>query len=273
MAAGTKLEASFALAARYVQAFEAYQARGLDRTLDPEDKEWPDDQAWRIPHYFHAGADALRLIVAALIVNLRDVPRRILDFPSGSGRVTRHLRAFFPDAEIWACDLDEGHIAFCAKHLGARPQKSVDDLSQLVFEQDFDLVFCGSLLTHLPQEGAIAALNAIVRALGPTGIALVTFQGRHAEHVQRHQWKYLEDERFAIAERQVRQEAFGFVDYRGEFRTRFENETPYGIALVRPSWVMRHLEANPHVRILGYAERAWDDHQDVVVFGRPGVNE
>jgi len=272
MSGRLKLESAFALAARYAQALAAYRARGVNRTLDPKDKEWPDHESWREAHYLDVGADALRLIVAALVGNLRDPPRRILDFPSGSGRVTRHLQAFFPDAEIWASDLHESHIAFCAKQFAATPKKSVDDLRKLVFDVDFDLIFCGSLLTHLPEDNAIAALDAITRALSPTGIALVTFQGRHAEHIQRHKWKYLPDNLFAVAERRVREAGFGFVDYGGEFRKRFANETSYGVALVRPSWVMRHLERDPRVRILSYTERAWDDHQDVVVFGRPEVN-
>jgi SAM-dependent methyltransferase len=266
------LERTFDLMALYARAFDDYAERGVDRALDPDDKEWPGDEAWRVAHYFQVGADALRLIVASLVQNMRRPPQRILDFPSGSGRVTRHLRAFFPEAEIWACDLYGGHIDFCARQFGARPKKSVEDLRKLEFETDFDLVFCGSLLTHLPEQGVSAALGAVARALSPTGLAVVTFQGRHAEHIQRHKWKYVDDELFALAERQVRKKGFGFVDYRGGFRSRFNAQARYGVTLVRPSWVTQQLETDPNIRIMGYAERAWDDHQDVLVFGRPGVD-
>jgi SAM-dependent methyltransferase len=149
---------------------------------------------------------------------------------------------------------------------------SIEDLRKLTFETDFDLVFCGSLLTHLPHDGAQAALAAVARALSPTGLALVTFQGRHAEHIQRHKWKYLEDALFAVAERQVRKNGFGFIDYRGDFRSRFSAQARYGVALVRPSWAVHQIETNPELRLLSYAERAWGDHQDVLVFGRPGVD-
>ena len=101
----------------------------------------------------------------------------------------------------------------------------------------------------------------------------MTLQGRHSEFIQRNKWKYIEDKLFAVAERQVRRKGFGFVDYQGSFRARFANRTPYGIALTRPSWIVRHIETNPKVRLLGYAERAWDNHQDVLVFGRPAVND
>src|SRR5262245_34917550 len=125
MTASLKLGAMFELAGRYEAAFAAYRARGVDRELDPQDKEWPDHEAWRAEHYMQVGADALRLIVASLIANLREPPQRILDFPSGSGRVTRHLRSFFPTADICACDLHESHIAFCAQHFGAWPKQSL----------------------------------------------------------------------------------------------------------------------------------------------------
>ena len=211
-------------------------------------------------------------MVTALAAHGRPFPARILDFPSGSGRVTRHLKAFFPKAEIWACDLYDSHTDFCASQFAVHPAKSQEDLRELNFDTNFDLIFCGSLLTHLPEEGARAALDAIARALSPSGIAVVTFQGRYADHIQKHKWKYLDDSLYEVARRQVQKSGFGFVDYRGEIRSRFSKQARYGIALARPSWIMKHLEAKPELRILGYTERAWDDHQDVLVFGKPGVD-
>jgi hypothetical protein len=135
------------------------------------------------------------------------------------------------------------------------------------------LIFCGSLLTHLPEAGAHATLRAITRALGANGLAIVTVHGRHSGYIQRHKWKYVEDDLFDSAEQRAERIGFGYVDYQGEMRARFEARTRYGLALVRPSWVMAQLEAESRVRIWGYSERAWNDHQDVVVFGRPGVDD
>ena len=52
----------------------------------------------------------------------------------------------------------------------------------------------------------------------------------------------------------------------------FDQQENYGVTLCAPNWILKDLEARPSVRILGYFEREWDDHQDVVVFGRPEVN-
>lgn len=269
----TTLDDRFALEGVYRAAYDVYRAHGIDRTLDPGDKEFAGVEPWQRAHYFRVGADALCLVVSNLLSNGRPLPSRILDFPSGSGRVTRHLRAFFPQASITACDLYENHIIFCARHFAAVPKLSREHLEELAFDAPFDLIFCGSLATHLPQQGVEAALRLIARSLSPQGIAVVTFQGRHSDHIQKHKWKYLADRLYAQAERAVRRHGFGYVDYEGPFRAVFAGQARYGVALVRPHWVMHALEGREDIRILGYAERAWDDHQDVLVFGRPGINE
>lgn len=256
----------------YADAYRRYNARGVDRELDPTDREYQGEGTRMVQHYIHVGEDALRLIVAALISAGRPFPKRVLDFPSGSGRVTRHLRTFFPDAEIWASDIRDDHLAFCARRFGVKTTLSREDFTQVEFDGEFDLVFCGSLLTHLAEADAKAALALIARTLSPTGIALVTFHGRHSSHVQRHLWKYVDDDAFHMAESEAVTAGFGFVEYgRGE-RERLGIAAPYGVSLIKPRWPVAQLEANPAIRLLGYSERAWDDHQDVVIFGRPGID-
>jgi hypothetical protein len=36
---------------------------------------------------------------------------------------------------------------------------------------------------------------------------------------------------------------------------------------------MNELTSMDGLRIYSFTERAWDDHQDVVVFGRPSIDE
>lgn len=85
-----RLEAFFRLGRVYESMYELYHANDVIRTLNPNDKEFSGAEAWHLRHYFDVGADALRIIVSSLIAHLRSVPGVILDFPSGSGRVTRH---------------------------------------------------------------------------------------------------------------------------------------------------------------------------------------
>jgi SAM-dependent methyltransferase len=267
-----RLHRLFALASRYSQLFDAYHVRGVDRELDDADKEFTQGETWRIDHYFSAGADAVRVIVDALIGAGCDPPSSILDFPSGSGRVTRHLKSFFPDARIVACDLYDYHVRFCANRLGVSGTISKEDLDQLDLKETFDLIFCGSLLTHLPPDGFRAAMRFLSRSLSERGVAVVTLHGRHSLHIQHHKWEYLPPDRFAILEQMLPAEGVGYVDYHQPMKAVFDRQRRYGIMVSMPRWTMAQLEHNYGVRVFGYAERAWDDHQDVLTFGKPPVN-
>ena len=56
--------------------------------------------------YFEVGRSAIEVIVAAMIAAEKTEIATVLDLPCGGGRVTRHLMALFPDAELFVGDLD-----------------------------------------------------------------------------------------------------------------------------------------------------------------------
>jgi SAM-dependent methyltransferase len=269
------LDAHFALATSYQNLFAAYCERGINQHLNPNDKEFIVRTEEHIRHYYSVGADATRVIVNALLANSRQPPQSILDFPSGSGRVTRHLRAFFPEARIVASDLYDDHLDFCREAFEIDCILSQVNVNKLDFGEKFDLIFCGSLLTHLPEALFSDTINLLGRSLSDSGIAVVTLHGRFSDHLQATRPNfYLPDENYEVAAEGVRRTGFGYVDYtHNVLQGIFDKEEGYGIALVRPHWVMRLLEPRTDLRLLGYVERGWDIHQDVLIFGRPGVNE
>lgn len=76
-----------------------------------------------------------------------------------------------------------------------------------------------------------------------------------------------------IARHQYLDTGFGFVDYNSDWCTAlFDAQESYGVALTHPDWLMNRLIKFEDVRVLSFTERDWDDHQDVVVFGKPSVN-
>jgi SAM-dependent methyltransferase len=267
------LQRLFELQRRYSALYASYLTGEVNRTLDPNDKENTIQQEWEYQHYFNAGADALRLIVGALTANLRDVPRSILDFPCGSGRVMRHLRAFFSESRLVACDLYDYHVRFCVDELGAEGVLSKENFDEIDFKQEFDLIFCGSLLTHLTEDLFRSVLRLISRSLSDRGIAIVTLHGRHSEFIQKHRWKYIDDSLYAVIESSLGETGFGYVDYDHDFRSKFNRHAHYGISVIRPHWAMKVVEADKKTRVLGYVERGWGNHQDVLVIGKPSINE
>ncbi len=130
-----------------------------------------NDDMWRADedYYLATGLGAVHLIDDALIATEVGEPRSILDLACGHGRVLRFLRARFPDAEIVASDVKRGGVRFCRRHLGATGHRSGADLDQVEFGRRFDLIFCGSLATHLNERDVGALLALCERSLTPGG--------------------------------------------------------------------------------------------------------
>ena len=259
------------LLARYAALWEHYRRVGISLALDAADKENSLDSERAHRRYFAVGADALRIIVKNLIAAGLPPPATILDFPCGSGRVTRHLRAMFPDAVIGACDLYAHHVDFCAAHFGAEPLMSREDLSTLDVGE-WDVIFCGSLLTHLPQSLFWPTMDFMTRSLRPGGIAVVTLEGRRSVFIQDNMWKLIGDDKFAFIREGYQASGFGFSDYNQEFRDeKFNAQESYGVAVVRPDWLMSGLIERDSIMVLDYCEADWDEHQDVIVLRKRPV--
>jgi SAM-dependent methyltransferase len=257
--------------AQYSALWEKYRGAGYNRTLDPDDKENTLDTEWALHHYYTNGADALRIIVKSLIAAELPPPQRILDFPCGSGRVMRHLRAMFADAEIGACDLYAHHVDFCAEQFGATPLMSRENLSELDVGE-WDVIFCGSLVTHLPRRLFWPTMDFMIRSLKPGGIAVITLEGRRALYIQDNMWKLIGDAQFEVARKDYHDSGFGFVDYDPEFlNAKFNEQESYGVALVRPDWLMGGLAEREVITILNFTEADWDEHQDVITIQRRPV--
>lgn len=217
--------------------------------------------AGRERHYRHVGQSAWRCIASAMLAGGLEEPRTVLDMPCGHGRVLRVLRRAMPHAEFTACDLDRDGVDFCHAEFGATPVYSEVDLNRVVFATPFDLIWCGSLLTHLDAAGWLATFRLVIRSLRPGGIAVVTFHGRWAEYLLRtgNPYSLSRDQTEALLDSHAKT-GFGYVDYQGQ--------SGYGISLSSPAWVLAAIAPWPELRVVALAERQWDDHQDVIAVQR-----
>ena len=247
-----------------------YRARPLLTAMAPNDDMVHPDWDVENKHYFSVGENALEIVLQSMVLCRVTGFKTILDMPSGFGRVARHLKTAFPDATLCACDLYEDRISVCAEYFGAIAIKSKENFDELKFPTKFDLVWCGSLLTHLPKREFEGALALFSRSLNPNGMAIITLHGRHSPYIQHNKWKYLPDERFAIAEADYRNNGFGWADY--GMPEMYYKQSNYGISLSAPSHSLKCLEADEGIRIKAYVERHWDDHQDVMVFQKTPLN-
>src|SRR5438552_19193144 len=97
----------------------------------------------------------------------------MLDLPCGHGRVMRFLKATFPHAQLTACDLNHGAVDFCAMTFAAHPVYSELAVPSIPLRGKFDLIWCGSLLTHLRKEMCAEFVAMFQRLLESGGLAVV----------------------------------------------------------------------------------------------------
>jgi 2-polyprenyl-3-methyl-5-hydroxy-6-metoxy-1,4-benzoquinol methylase len=129
--------------------------------------------------YFWAGLEAIRNIVAALELAGTEPPAAILDMPCGFGRVMRSLAARFPEASMTACDIRPRAVRFCARRFGAEGVISYPILAfeEMSFAQPFDLIWCGSLVTHIDAPRTLALLDLFARSARPGALIVFTTLG------------------------------------------------------------------------------------------------
>lgn len=231
----------------------------VEQEIAPGDEMYAPD---RRGLYFEMGASALRAIRLALLAAGKDEPARILDFPCGHGRVLRMLKAAFPDAALTAGDLNADGVAFCERKFGATPIVSSLDPGAVTIDGAFDLIWCGSLLTHLDRDRWDGFFELLAGALDRGGLFVFTAFGRHpAARIRSGEMLYRMDEEGAqkvLSE--FDRDGFGYSDYAGEELS--------GMSLTSPAWLSRRIEEAGSLRIVGYTERGWGGHQDVVAVTR-----
>jgi SAM-dependent methyltransferase len=227
----------------------------------------PDDRMYR-PHlrrdYFVHGHWVLRSVKLALLAARKDEVRSILDLPCGYGRVLRQLAATFPEARLTACDLDRGGVEFCARVFGAAGVYSNEDPAKIELDGKFDLIYCGSLLTHVDADRWSAFLELFCSRLERGGVVVFTASGRRmAENIRSGERLYgLTEESVPGILADYEETGFGYRNW--------PDLDNYGLSLSTPGWVCRKLEEQPSLHLLTYSE---DMPQDMVSCRLAAVGE
>jgi SAM-dependent methyltransferase len=217
-------------------------------------------------HYFGVGRSAILIILSALTARLSyaggDSPvRTILDFGGGHGRVARYLRASFPESRVEVTDFNRPGVEFCVKSLGCY------DMGADVPTDHYDLIWVGSVFTHLPAQTAIILLANLKGALRKGGVLVLTTGGRLGLNALEGFVTGLTGPSYtgygltldgaAALISEYRATGHGYHDY--------PQQKGYGGALLRPDWMFNHALDERTVQIM-FQEMGWDTHQDVYAF-------
>jgi SAM-dependent methyltransferase len=235
----------------------------VDRTVAPGDGMVSADNP---EEYFDLGRRALELIKFS--AELCDKPHYpdILDLPCGYGRVLRWLRAHYHYANITACDLDRGGVDFCAQQFRATPLYSAPNLRQLPLAAQFDLIWVGSLVTHLRQDRWLETLDCLVNWVRECGVIVFTTQGRTVTSLLARGRKNVAEniDKAALLSEFART---GFA-YQRYFESNAEED--YGLAVTSPEWVARAVQRYPNIIVRAYLEECWGMQDVVILYKKAG---
>ena len=207
--------------------------------------------------YFSVGLDGLRAILNVLTLgNVRSVVS-ILDLPCGHGRVGRYLRSAFPKAEMTFCDVNRSGVDYCARTFSGTGVYSRTELGQVDLGRKFDLIWVGSLFTHIDYRRYKNWMEFLAGQLAPNGVLVVTLHGPGAIQFAT-KYPMMNQERWNSVLSQYLLTGFGYADYGTE------DLEGYGISLGKVSKTAEIVENIPGVRLLSYTERGWGDNHDVV---------
>lgn len=98
--------------------------------------------------------------------------KTILDFGGGHGRVSRFLPHYFPDADIYVSEVKESALRFQKEVLGHKIIAHTDVASSFHPEIKFDLIFAGSVFTHLNRADFETWARVLIKSLSPDGMLI-----------------------------------------------------------------------------------------------------
>ena len=205
--------------------------------------------------------------------------RRVLDFGSGYGRVLRALKDRFPEASLTAVDVIPAAIQFCHETFGAEPILGHEDLSQIVYPEKFDVIWVGSVFTHMSMERFYALFDHLTDALAPGGVLVFTTHGRIAlwvsETYRLKKSTVTEDEFYGMKE-EFYEKGFGYVPYRDTHMAHLIDKQGanlskggYGVSCCTAGWVSDLVTSREGLYLLSGLEGGWGYNHDTVSVLKP----
>ena len=209
--------------------------------------------------YFGGGrSDADQVKALAARLSLSEGSFRLLEFASGYGRVTRHLRVILPNNSITASDVHPEAVSFIRDRLGVEAVGSHVEPGSAEIGSGYDLIVVLSLFSHLPDRTFGAWLQTLTSALSPEGFLMFTTHGDAA--IQ--QYPNLTDS----LDRSL---GYGFIEVSDQNDLKLSD---YGTAVVTPSYVMKRVEEYTDAKLFSFTSGNWFGLQDEWIIQRPPLS-
>jgi SAM-dependent methyltransferase len=225
------------------------------RDIAPNDWMMPSNRSpeW----YYERGFDALR-VIAFECHRARLAPKRVLDFGCGHGAVARMLKAYFSNATIIGQDVNPEWLSWCEHNLHINTVLSAAKISDVEMPAEaFDVIWAGSVFSHIPEHSAQHLLLEFRKALTTKGIIILSSAGQLMRNAYRPGTMHnLSDE---ITARMVREFDMGQYAF-GAYDTSLYED--WGHSLVPCEWFFNH-SREFRMPISAFLEAGWGAVQDI----------
>lgn len=176
--------------------------------------------------------------------------RSFLDFACGHGKSTRFLVKRTDPSRVWVSDIYADAVAFQRARFGVAGFNSAHDPGQVAFGRRFEVIYVGSLFSHLPEDAFRAWLATLYERLEDDGLLILSTQGASVQP--------LDDHSAATG--------FRFVEIS---ESRSLDRRRYGSTTVTEAWVRRLAQALGIVQVAYLPRELWA--QDLFVFAKTRV--
>ncbi len=244
----------------YTNAFQrAAQHWGVSPEIHPDDLIF--DFVFRHPsfkskeeaieYYFSDGANSAQRLRAILteVCGLANQPLSMLEFASGYGCVTRHLRSVIPYCVPTACDIHPEAIRFIREALGTEAMASARNPDELNLNRTFGVVFALSFFSHMPKKSFSRWLTKLASLVRSGGFLIFTTHGLASAKLFMQYSEFDKD---------------GFLFYPASEQKDL-SPRDYGSTAVKPEYVFKCISTIPNFYLKYFHEGWWWGHQDVYV--------
>jgi len=227
--------------------------KNLNTEISKRDGMYENDNV----KYFSVGLWAVQCINEVLSTVAERPIQKILDLPCGHGRVLRFLAQRFPTAKITASDIDRDGVDYCVKTFGANGVYSKKNIDKLFLDDKFDLIWSGSLITHLRAEDTVNLLRFFDRHLAANGVIIFSTHGSYSiEVMEKNLFSYhIEEKLIPSLIKDYHEKGYGYADYR--------RQRDYGISVTSPDWFRNQFKSLSNWQEIYFKEKAWGNHQDI----------
>lgn len=207
-----------------------------------------------IRYYFDDGASSAQKLGSILkeVCGVCETNLDLLEFASGYGCVTRHLKQGVPFCSSLACDIHQDAVSFIQGQLKGEAVLSAAQPEALNLGKQFDAVFALSFFSHMPKSSFSRWMAKLVSVLKPEGCLLMTTHGQLSR-------RFISNCKF---------DDEGYCFFPSSEQGDLDRDS-YGTSVTLPKYVFRQALDGLDLTLVEYRAGFWWAHQDLYVFKRP----